>query len=92
MRYCILNYLAFCTLSPMLGTFLAHTRGRNAHKKRANIRINFEPAKLFALIFRHLAFVARHNKCRQRGISPTSCVKQRVPEGNLQAEKGSHHT
>ena len=40
------------------GPSLTHTRGRNAHKKRANIRRKSEFAKVLALIFKHLAFIA----------------------------------
>lgn len=48
------------------GLQLTRTRGRNAHKKRANIRRKSEFAKVLALIFKHLAYFARffsHTKC-----------------------------
>lgn len=65
------------------GPSLTHTRGRNAHKKRANIRRKSEFAKVLALIFKHLAFIAlffSHTKCWHT-IRPTLQI-ERKPSQN----------
>lgn len=65
------------------GLSLTHTRGRNAHKKRANIRRKSEFAKVLALIFKHLAFIAlffSHTKCWHT-IRPTLQI-ERKPSQN----------
>lgn len=49
------------------GLSLTHTRGRNAHKKRANIRRKSEYAKVLALIFKHLAYFALFSHTRNVG-------------------------
>ena len=65
------------------GLSLTHTRGRNAHKKRANIRRKSEFAKVLALIFKHLAYFAlffSHTKCWHT-IRPTLPI-ERKPSQN----------
>lgn len=65
------------------GLSLTHTRGRNAHKKRANIRRKSEFAKVLALIFKHLAYFAlffSHTKCWHT-IRPTLQI-ERKPSQN----------
>ena len=55
MLYLASNSLTFCNLTPFTLPLTCDARGRNAHKKRANIHIKSESTKLFYLFFRQLA-------------------------------------
>lgn len=55
MLYLASNLLAFSALTLYLAILSYYARGRNAHKKRANIHIKSESTKLFALFFKQLA-------------------------------------
>lgn len=55
MLYLASNSLTFSALPPHIAAFPYYARGRNAHKKRANIHIKSESTKLFALFFKQLA-------------------------------------
>lgn len=52
MLYLASNSLTFSALTPHIAALPYYARGRNAHKKWANIHIKSESTKLFALFFK----------------------------------------
>ena len=61
--FAFFNILTFSTLRSTSTSQYSRTRGRNAHKKRANIRRKSEYTKYFALIFKQLHIFSSRTKC-----------------------------
>ena len=85
-------YLAsFITSNPFRGISYTRTRGRNAHKKRANIRRKSELTKHFALIFKQLrVFSLTHEMLAQRLYQHFTTKKTRFWPPEVQTTRDVH--
>lgn len=82
---------SFITSNPFRGISYTRTRGRNAHKKRANIRRKSELTKHFALIFKQLrVFSLTHEMLAQRLYQHFTTKKTRFWPPEVQTTRDVH--